>query len=343
MGIATRKMRSIDRTLIASVTWILSPIFSETCFPSREKLCPKSRGAIRPSHRTYCTWIGWARPQYSPNPSPPSAVTLGFRSVAISTGPPGAAWMTRKEMRLIPIRSGTVSSTRWAIYRSIRPLLLEGGVPLLGLGNVPLDEVVGDPRRRRLDPADPMVHDRKRVRVIEEDVGLILRQDLLDAEIGLLPPLGVEGAPPLLEEPVHIRVLEPHEIELLGAGLLRAPDVVLVGVLGDAPAEDHRIELPLVDELVDEGGPLQRPDLHLDPDGGQVLLDDRGRLRPALVPRIGEDREGKRHPSFLKDAVPRLPPRFGQERLRLFRVVRVPLHVGVVHPRPRLLRPGGLP
>src|SRR4030067_993143 len=258
-GIATRKMRSIDRTLIASVTGIRSPIFSETCFPSREKLCPKSRVAMRPSHRTYWTWSGWGRAE---------------KGIRPPTGPPGAAWMTRKEMRLIPIRSGTVSSRRWAIYRSIRPLLLEGGVPLLGLGNVPLDEVVGDPRRRRLDPVDPLVHDRKRVRVIEEDVGLLLRQDLLDAEIGLLPPLGGEGAPPLLEEPVHIRVLEPHEIELLGAGLLRAPDVVLVGVLGDAPAEDHRIELPLVDELVDEGGPLQRPDLHLDPDGGQVLLDD---------------------------------------------------------------------
>src|SRR3989304_1423878 len=71
MGIATRKMRSIGRTLIASVTGILSPIFSETCFPSREKLCPKSRVAIRPSHRTYCTWIGWARPEYARSLSPP--------------------------------------------------------------------------------------------------------------------------------------------------------------------------------------------------------------------------------------------------------------------------------
>ena len=55
MGMATRKMSPIDRTLIVSVIGIRSLIFSATDRPSGEKLSPKSSVTIRPSHRPYWT------------------------------------------------------------------------------------------------------------------------------------------------------------------------------------------------------------------------------------------------------------------------------------------------
>src|SRR3972149_3381136 len=123
-------------------------------------------------------------------------------SVATPTGPPRAVGLTRKEIRLIPTRSGIVSRSLRTTYRSIALLFPEGGVLLLLLRHEPLDEVVRDPDGGGLEAVEPPVDRRRRAGNVQEDVRQLLREDLLDPEVRHPPLLGVEGAGPILQAPI---------------------------------------------------------------------------------------------------------------------------------------------
>src|SRR5437016_5776549 len=139
------------------------------------------------------------------------------------------------------------------------------GVALEVLRDVPLVEVVEDPVGRGDDPAHARRDDRQRVAEVEEDDRLVLREDLLEPGVGLLPLLLATRLASLLEQRVHLGVRVRDVIELVRARFRRVPDLVLVRIQADAPAEDDRLEPPLLDVLLEERRPLDHADVHLDP------------------------------------------------------------------------------
>jgi len=67
------------------------------------------------------------------------------------------------------------------------------------------------------------------------------------------------------------------------------PDVVLIRVGRDAPGQNDRLEVPLLDVLLQQRGPLDDADLDLDADVLQRGLDDLGDL-PAFLAALRDDK-----------------------------------------------------
>src|SRR5262245_59195440 len=113
---------------------------------------------------------------------------VGSSGPVISVGSPGARWITKNEMSVMPSRRGIARMSRRSAYGSMaryssvsrRSLHLSRRVALQGPGNVPLVEVVEDAVRRRHDPADPRRDHRQGVPEVQEDDRLVLAQDLLE-------------------------------------------------------------------------------------------------------------------------------------------------------------------
>ncbi len=121
------------------------------------------------------------------------------------------------------------------------------------------------------------------------------------------------------------------------------PDIVDVRVHGNRPGQDGRVEAPLVDEVVDKGGPLQNPDLHLNAHLCQTLLDDLRAFRPDLVSLVGDDFKDEGFAVLVERPVPVgvFPAGFRQERPGLCGIVGVALHVRIVRPCAGLVGSGG--
>src|SRR5438093_11873148 len=100
----------------------------------------------------------------------------------------------------------------------------------------PLVEVVVDADRRRHDATHPGRHDREAVAEVEEDDRLVLGEHFLQSIVVLLA-VGLDArAPPLFEELVGLGIRVADAVELVGGGLGRMPDVVLIRVGRDPQA-----------------------------------------------------------------------------------------------------------
>src|SRR5947208_15881631 len=339
-------MTSISMMFRSSVTGSRSPIFCSTGRLSGENDLPKSSRTVRVSHFVYWTCSGLSRSYSSRRSCRACASDWTERSpVWISAGSPGARWITRKEMKVIPSRSGMARKRRRSAYPSMaRYCILAATSPrrvaLEVLRDVPLVEVVEDPVRRRDGPAHARGDDRERVAEVKEDDRLVLGEDLLEPGVGFLPLLLVAGRASLLEQRVHLGVRVRDLIELVRARLRRVPDLVLVRVQADAPAEDDRLEPPLLDVLLEEGRPLDHADVHLDAELLERRLDDFRDLLALVVALIGQELEGEGLAvSVHQHAVSVLcPAGFCKQRSRLVHVVGVRLHARVVRPRAGLVR-----
>src|SRR5207302_10219353 len=95
-----------------------------------------------------------------------------------------------------------------------------------------------------------------------------------ESGVGLLPLLFPARRASPREQRVHLGVRIRDVIELVRARLRRVPDLVLVRIQADAPAEDDRFEPPLLYVLLEEGRPLDHADVHLDPELLERRLDD---------------------------------------------------------------------
>jgi len=112
------------------------------------------------------------------------------------------------------------------------------------------------------------------------------------------------------------------------------PHIVNIRVEGDRPAEDCDIELPLIDELLDESRPFDDADIGLDPNVGKATLDDLCRLFPDLVSLIGDDFEREGLSVLFQEPVSVTvgPAGFGKKLPGLGWVVGVSPDMGVVGP-----------
>src|SRR5580765_8457319 len=208
----------------------------------------------------------------------------------------------------------------------------------------PLVEVVVDPDRRRHDTPNPGGDDREPVAEVEEHDRLVLGQNFLQPIVVLLA-VGLDTrASSLLEQLVHLGVRVADAVQLVGRGLGRVPDVVLIRVRRDAPGQNDRLEVPLLDVPLQQRGPLDDADLDLDADVLQRSLDDLGDLPALLAALSDQEVELERHAVLHEDAVGVLgvPPGLRQQRARLAGVVWVLMHVRVVLPRAGLVRAGRL-
>ncbi len=112
------------------------------------------------------------------------------------------------------------------------------------------------------------------------------------------------------------------------------PYVILIRIKADTPSEDHSLKPPLVDKLIDEGRPLQRPDIYLNPYHRKPPLDDGGGLHPQGVSHIGQDSKFKGPAILIQKTIPiRVPPSgLREERLGLLRVVLIFPDVWIIRP-----------
>src|SRR6266567_6171688 len=124
------------------------------------------------------------------------------------------------------------------------------------------------------------------------------------------------------------------------------PDIKEVRVLANSPAEDDHLEIPFIDELLQEGSPLDRPYLHLDADLSEPLLNYLGGLEPFRIPLVGQYGELERLAVLDQNtvAVLILPPGLGQKLLRPFRIIIKILDMWITGPCARFVRAvGNLP
>src|SRR4029453_3637660 len=189
-----------------------------------------------------------------------------------SVGSPGARCIKKNEMRVMPTRRGSARMRRRSAYGNMaryssvsgRYLHLPRRVAVQGPGDVPLVEVVANAVRRRHDPADPRRDHRQGVPEVQEDDRLVLGQNLLKSVVVLLPLRLDAGGAPLFQHLVRLGVRVADAVQVVRARLRRVPDLELVGVLPDAPAQDDGLEFPLLDVLLQERRPLDHLDVDLD-------------------------------------------------------------------------------
>ena len=62
------------------------------------------------------------------------------------------------------------------------------------------------------------------------------------------------------------------------------PDIVLVGIKADTPAENYGLKPPLVDKFIYKRGPFKNPYIHFNPNLLQPPLDDRSGVYPQIFP-----------------------------------------------------------
>ena len=129
-----------------------------------------------------------------------------------------------------------------------------------------------------------------------------------------------------------------------GPGLRRVPDLVLVGIVADAPPQDDRLEPRfLMYSLRSVAHSMMRISTRT-PMLAQRGLDDLGDLLALVVALVGEQLEGERLAVLDQDpvGVALRPAGLGQERRAPARVVGIRAHVRVVGPGARLEGAGGL-
>src|SRR6476661_4745134 len=121
------------------------------------------------------------------------------------------------------------------------------------------------------------------------------------------------------------------------------PDLVLVIVGAERPAEHHRVEGSLIDEVLQKDGPFIELDLHFYAQLPEVVLHKRGDVPADFVSVIGDQSESKSLAILFQDAVlARLPAGFGEQLPRLLRVVTERFYVGIEKPHFRGENPGAL-
>src|SRR4029453_15270584 len=199
-----------------------------------------------------------------------------------SVGSPGARCTKRNERGVMPTGGGSARRRRRSAYGNMaryssvsgRYLHLPRRIALHGPGDVPLVEVLANAVRRRHDPADPRRDHRQGVPEVQEDDRLVLGQNLLKPVVVLLS-LGLDaGGAPLLQHLVGLGIRVADAVEIVRTRLIRGPHLELVGVLADAPAQDDRLEPPLLDVLLQERRPLDHLDVDLDAEVLQRRLHD---------------------------------------------------------------------
>ena len=72
----------------------------------------------------------------------------------------------------------------------------------------------------------------------------------------------------------------------------------------DAPTEQARLEVPLVDEVFQESGPFDHTDLYFYPDLFQIALNDCRSVLAQVISLIRDDGELKGFAVFLEDTGP---------------------------------------
>src|SRR5450830_874817 len=84
---------------------------------------PKSNVAMRFTHKLYCTITGLSKLYSSRNFCRDSSLAFGLKLASLVVMSPGARCMIKKEIRLIPINSGTIQKTRFSRYLSMMLLV----------------------------------------------------------------------------------------------------------------------------------------------------------------------------------------------------------------------------
>ena len=149
--------------------------------------------------------------------------------------------------------------------------------------------------------------------------------------------------PQVGQEVVDFGIVVADEVQFLGMGLAGVPDPVLVEVVSKPPAHDDGVEFPLVDEALEQDGPLVDLDLHLDADLLEVILDKGGDVATDLVAVVGQQGEAETLPLLHPDTVrANLPPGFIQKLAGGGRIVGEWFHRGVEEPYLRSEDPGRL-
>src|SRR5437763_3919468 len=267
-----------------------------------------------------------------------------------SDGSPGARWITTNDTNVMPSRSGRASSRRRRAYASMERLFYvrppprrsAGGVALKVLGYEPVGEVPLDPGRAGVDAEDPVGDDRQRIAPVEEDDRLVVGQHLVQTMIEAHALRLVAGRAAGLEQRVDLGIGVRDVVEVVGPHLRGVPHDVLVGIGARAPPEHDRVELALLDVLLEEGRPFQDADLDGDTQLAQRGLDDLGNLLALVVALVGQQLEGERLAVLLqRPAVAALPAGLGQQGLGALEVVGDALHRWIIRPGARPERPGG--
>ena len=188
-------------------------------------------------------------------------------------------------------------------WGDLRVSLLLLFIALEAFRHIPPYEVVADPCGRGLDAVEPRVDDGQGHGDVEEGVGLVLGEDLLEPQVGPFAFFRIEGGAPLLEEPVHLPVPIADEVQAVSLDLGGMPDIEEVRILPGGPAQDDGLEASLVDELANERGSLDGAYLDLDTDHPEAPLDDLRRFHSAVVPLIRDNREGEGTPILVEEPV----------------------------------------
>jgi len=119
IGKAKIKTMIRDKTFIETVIGIRSAILSITFLPSGENEYPKSKKAILFSHRRYWIYNGLSNPYKALSLSFTSGVAFGFICIKRSAGEPGARFITKKHINVIPNIRGNMERSLFNRYCNI--------------------------------------------------------------------------------------------------------------------------------------------------------------------------------------------------------------------------------
>ena len=124
------------------------------------------------------------------------------------------------------------------------------------------------------------------------------------------------------EQLVDFGILVIDDVELFRIALGGVPDLVLVVVGAERPTEHHRVEVSLVDKVLQKDSPFVELDVHFDAELLEIVLNERGDVAPDFVAVIGDEREGKSLAVLLENSVfPRFPAGFGEKLARFFGII----------------------
>ena len=227
--------------------------------------------------------------------------TLG--SMVRAIGLPGAWVIMTQEMILIPTRVMNSWNRRRRTNEAIL-LFLQNGLPggqstlmrsysrpafsiLIGL------ERSSCPCRSLFHQNEFFLEGRNTQGMKKKGVRLVFGHQFVDPPVDLFPLLDVVFPSPFLPEPVDLRISVGDEVKPF-LNLTGMPDLIVIGIDGEAPPQDTGIEMFYIDEVLQKDAPLIEFKGDIDPDLSKLPLDQDTHIPAGIISAVGDQRETER-------------------------------------------------
>jgi len=161
---------------------------------------------------------------------------------------------------------------------------------------------------------DALVQDGAPLAYVKKRVGLLKGDDFMKpmAERSLTLMVVFLSDPD--NEVIGFLVPEAYKIELIGIGLAGMPDLIKIRLNPHLPAQNQRVEIELVDSLLDKDRPFKHSRPDVDSDLSPGILNNGHHGFANVIPAVGNQGELELLPIFFQSAFPILPPaRFFQQ------------------------------